>query len=109
MFKYLVEKIKHIESWDLRRLYYYLRIRQQIYNNWFFEIVLLATEFKEILFGFYATGISIANDSIQNLEFSWDGTNIAGKLYNKETIDLDSLNKDRIYVKGIDTCRIWAF
>ncbi len=80
---------------------------------WFFKEVVLTSEWQEISF-YYSDNsndlldITLVSDSLKDLFFSWNGINIDGKLKRKEIMAISKIGKRKIYVKGLDTMRIYV-
>jgi hypothetical protein len=72
------------------------------------------TSYEIINFGFVAKNIIVqnANDSTEDIMFSWDGTNIHGHIESGEPLTLSGIDAGEIRVKstsGGQTYRIWAW
>ena len=106
---FLIKKIpSKVSRRELELLSHSLTIKQKLGENWFFDVCELNPEYEEIAFGFSASVIAIYNDTNKNVEFSWDGDKRHGLLYSKEDLQIDSIERDKIYLKGNGTIRIWA-
>ncbi|HEY0090017.1 MAG TPA: hypothetical protein VGB37_14320 [Candidatus Lokiarchaeia archaeon] len=91
----------------------YLQIKQNIAENWFFEIYnlnnLTVGDFLEIKFGFSASVVAIYNDSNNQVVFSWFGDKIDGVIYSKEDFPVNQIERSKIFIKAQGELRIWAY
>ena len=98
---------------DLVKAEKFLKLKQSIGENWFFEIYnennLESESWKKAEFNFSASNIQISNDSLNILIFSWSGTTIDGILNPGETIQFNQLERKKIYLKMNGSMRIWAY
>ncbi|MEM4711325.1 MAG: hypothetical protein QXL18_05245 [Candidatus Woesearchaeota archaeon] len=85
-------------------------------TDWFYissDITSLTTEFHLFAFNFTARAIVIINDSDTNyIEFSFDGTNVHGKLKSHEVFMFDGISRDSIYLRGQaggEGFRLWSW
>ena len=73
----------------------------------------LTTGFQSRAFGFNATSIIISNDHATNyIEYSWNGTDVHGKLFKGETLFLSRISRSNIYLRGQaggEEFRVWAW
>jgi hypothetical protein len=97
----------------LNRVDKFLKIKQSIGENWFFEIFELnnleTEEWNEVVLGFSASNFQISNDSSNIIIFSWDGINIAGILNAGEAMQFNQLEREKIYLKSNGKLRIWSY
>ena len=64
-------------------------------------IAALTTGWTEMAFGFTSSSISLANDDdAKAVSWSFDGTNVHGKLLAGDVITMDGRAEARIYLKG---------
>lgn len=88
----------------------FLKLKQNIGENWFFEALDETNEeFKLLNFGFSASNIQLSNDSNELFIFSWNGETIDGILFSKEQINFNQLERDKIYIKNNGKIRIWSY
>jgi len=91
----------------------FLRLKQAISENWFFEIYELnnieSTEWFKIDFGFSASNFQLCNDSSDIFLFSWNGAKIDGLLNSGETLPFNQLERKEIYIKANGKIRIWCY
>lgn len=85
-------------------------------TNWFYtssDIISLTTTFQQFSFNFTARALVIINDSDTNyIEFSFDGTNVHGKLKSHEVFMFDGISRDLIYLRGQaggEGFRLWSW
>lgn len=97
----------------------FLRLKQNIGENWFFEAYdednLESPNWKEVEFinydnqKFSASNIQLSNDSANLFMFSWNGDDIAGILYPGEALPFSQLEREKIYLKMKGKIRLFAF
>jgi len=80
---------------------------------WFFKQVDLASEYQKIDFFHNANltrliNILLVSDSDSEIQFSWDGTKLSGILKKKEILEISEVKRNKIYVKGFNSMRIWV-
>jgi len=78
------------------------------------EKLVTAATYTVINLGFVAKNIILVNnvDSTEDIQFSWDGTNLAGELAIGEPLTLSGIDTGQIWVKSASggmTYRIWAW
>lgn len=104
---------KNSYNQHLNRYDKFLRIKQSIGENWFFEVYdednLEGSIWKEVVFNFSASNIQLTNDSADVFLFSWEGNNIDGILMPGENLGFSQLERAKIYLKMKGKIRIWAY
>ena len=73
----------------------------------------LTTGFQAQLFGLNATSIIISNDDTAGyIEYSWNGSDVHGKLLAGETLILTRISQEDIHLRGQaggESYRVWAW
>lgn len=108
-FRYNDKKTFHNELSQAER---FLRLKQSIGENWFFEIYdldnLENSEWEEVNFGFSASHFQISNDSNDIVIFSWGKNKIDGILNPGETFPFNQIERKKVYLKAKGKIRLWA-
>lgn len=94
---------------QLSLLDFFINTKQRFSIDWFFQEIDLTEEYQKIVFGFSGSTIAILNDNLEKLYFSWDGKKLCGILHAKEDLQITSLERTEIFLKGTGLARIWAF
>ena len=82
-------------------------------NDIFIESTTDASSFStEKAFSFTSDTVIISNDAANEIEFSWDGATVHGKLKATEVLKFVRKRKTSIYIRsasGTDVYRVWAY
>ncbi len=84
-----------------------------IISFWFFKEIELNSEYQKIEINTNnnltrSIEITLVSDSSSDISFSWDGIELAGILKSKEILEIDKIKRNKIYVKGSGSMRVWA-
>lgn len=72
----------------------------------------LTTSFASSSFGFTSKSITVINDSVNVIDFSFDGVNVHGKLRNGEATTMDHRAQTGIYLRSNiagSNYRVWSY
>lgn len=82
-------------------------------NDIFIESTTDASSFStEKIFSFTSDTVIISNDSANDIEISWDGATVHGKLKSTEVLTFVRKRRTSIYLRstaGSDNYRVWAY
>jgi hypothetical protein len=80
---------------------------------WFFKEVDLTSEYQRVDFNsnvrnLRGLSIVLVSDSNDRIDFSWDGNKLDGFLKPKEVLEIDNIKRNKIFIKGSDSMRVWV-